>query len=68
MGLVFCRGFSGALDGERDLDTVLRQYREALKKAGIEAPYIPCPHSVSQIEAIPDIDIYRFKCSTYQAK
>ena len=31
---------------------MLRQDREALKKAGVEAPYILCPHSASGLEAI----------------
>ncbi|MBR4224797.1 MAG: alpha/beta hydrolase [Oscillospiraceae bacterium] len=48
----FGYGFSDVVDGERDLDTILRQDREALQKAGIEAPYILCPHSMSGIEAI----------------
>jgi pimeloyl-ACP methyl ester carboxylesterase len=45
-------GFSDVVDGDRDFDTLLRQDREALKKAGIEAPYVLCPHSMSGIEAI----------------
>ena len=48
----FGYGFSDVVDGERDMDTILRQDREALQKAGIEAPYILCPHSMSGIEAI----------------
>lgn len=48
----FGYGFSDVVDGERDFDTMLRQDREALQKAGIEAPYILCPHSMSGIEAI----------------
>ena len=48
----FGYGFSDVVDGERDFDTILRQDREALQKAGIEAPYILCPHSMSGIEAI----------------
>ena len=48
----FGYGFSDVADGERDFDTILRQDREALQKAGVEAPYILCPHSMSGIEAI----------------
>ena len=48
----FGYGFSDVVDGERDFDTILRQDHEALQKAGIEAPYLLCPHSMSGIEAI----------------
>ena len=48
----FGYGFSDIVDSERDFDTILRQDREALQKAGVEAPYILCPHSMSGIEAI----------------
>ena len=47
----FGYGFSDEIDGERDMDTILRQDREALQKAGIEAPYLLCPHSFSGYEA-----------------
>ena len=47
----FGYGFSDMVDGERDMDTILRQDREALKKAGIEAPYVLCAHSFSGYEA-----------------
>lgn len=47
----FGYGFSDLVDGERDIDTILRQDREALSKAGIEAPYVLCPHSFSGYEA-----------------
>ena len=47
----FGYGFSDIVDGERDIDTILRQDREALEKAGIEGPYILCPHSFSGYEA-----------------
>ena len=47
----FGYGFSDVVDGERDFDTILRQDREALEKAGIEAPYVLCPHSLSGLEA-----------------
>ncbi|MBR2283117.1 MAG: alpha/beta hydrolase [Ruminococcus sp.] len=47
----FGYGFSDIVDGERDMDTILRQDREALEKAGIEAPFVLCPHSFSGYEA-----------------
>ena len=36
----FGYGFSDVVDGERDMDTILRQDREALEKVGIKAPYV----------------------------
>lgn len=48
----FGYGFSDEKDGKRDFDTLVSNDREALKKAGIEAPYILCPHSMSGLEAI----------------
>ena len=48
----FGYGFSDETDMPRDVDTMLRQTREALTKAGVEGPYILCPHSASGIEAI----------------
>lgn len=47
----FGYGFSDGFDGERDFDTLVRQDREALKKAGIEGPYVLCAHSLSGFEA-----------------
>lgn len=47
----FGYGFSDLVDGERDMDTILRQDRAALEKCGIEAPYVLCPHSFSGYEA-----------------
>ena len=47
----FGYGFSDLVDGERDMDTILRQDREALEKCGIKAPYVLCPHSFSGYEA-----------------
>lgn len=47
----FGYGFSDEIDGERDMDTILRQDREALEKAGIEGPFVLCPHSFSGYEA-----------------
>lgn len=48
----FGYGFSDETDTPRDFDTMLRQDREALTKAGIEGPYILCPHSLSGLEAM----------------
>ena len=48
----FGYGFSDVVDGERSFDTILRQDREALLKAGVEGPYVLCPHSMSALEAI----------------
>ena len=48
----FGYGFSDVTDDERSFETMLRQDREALSKAGIDGPFILCPHSMSGIEAI----------------
>ena len=49
----FGYGFSdNNVDTERSFDTILRQDREALSKAGITAPFVLCPHSMSGLEAI----------------
>lgn len=45
-------GFSDVVDEKRDIDTILNQSRAALKQAGIEGPFILCPHSMSGIEAL----------------
>ncbi len=42
----FGYGFSDVVDGERSFETMLRQDREALSKAGIEGPFILCPLDV----------------------
>lgn len=47
----FGYGFSDEIDGERDFDTILRQDREALEKAGINGPFVLCAHSLSGFEA-----------------
>ena len=47
----FGYGFSDEIEGERDFDTILRQDREALSKAGIKPPYVLCAHSLSGLEA-----------------
>lgn len=48
----FGYGFSDIVDSERDFDTILRQDREALQKAGVKAPYVLCAHSLSGYEAV----------------
>ncbi|WP_026498859.1 alpha/beta fold hydrolase [Butyrivibrio sp. WCD2001] len=48
----FGYGFSDVVDDERSFDTILRQDREALEKAGIEGPFVLCPHSLSGLESI----------------
>lgn len=48
----FGYGFSDVLDKEREISSILEDTRTALKAAGVEAPYILCPHSMSGIEAL----------------
>lgn len=48
----FGYGYSDVVDEERDIQTVLSETRLALNKAGIEGPYVLCPHSMSGIEAL----------------
>ena len=48
----FGYGFSDVVDEKRDIKTILSETRTALDKAGIEDPYILCPHSMSGIEAL----------------
>lgn len=48
----FGYGFSDVVDCDRDIDTILRQTRTALQKAGIDGPYVLCPHSMPGIEAL----------------
>lgn len=45
-------GFSEVTDSKRDINTILSETREALKKSGVEGPYILFPHSMSGIEAL----------------
>ena len=54
----FGYGFSDIVDGERSFDTILRQDREALDKAGIKRPFILCPHSMSGVEALRWAQLY----------
>ncbi|MCR5166638.1 MAG: alpha/beta hydrolase [Oscillospiraceae bacterium] len=48
----FGYGSSDIVDTDRSVDTMIRQDREALEKAGVEAPYILCPHSMGGLEAL----------------
>lgn len=48
----FGYGFSDVVDEQRDMDTMLSETRMALEKAGIEGPYVLCPHSMSGLEAL----------------
>lgn len=48
----FGYGFSDVVDKERDVVSVLADTRAALAAAGVEGPYILCPHSMSGIEAL----------------
>ena len=48
----FGYGFSDVVDKERSIDSVLEDTRTALAKAGVEGPYVLCPHSMSGIEAL----------------
>ncbi len=48
----FGYGFSDVTGKSRDVDTILEHTRAALTAAGLEPPYILCPHSMSGIEAL----------------
>lgn len=48
----FGYGYSDIVDTERAFDIIIREYREALLKAGISGPFILCPHSMSGVEAL----------------
>ena len=48
----FGYGFSDVVDKNRDIDTILEDTRTALKAAGLDAPYVLCPHSMSGLEAL----------------
>ncbi len=48
----FGYGFSDVVDKERDVASVLADTRAALSVAGVDSPYILCPHSMSGIEAL----------------
>lgn len=48
----FGYGFSDIVDKSRDLDSILEDTRAALTAAGLTAPYVLCPHSMSGLEAL----------------
>ena len=48
----FGYGYSDVVDEDRNIQTVLSETRLALNKAGIDGPYVLCPHSMSGIEAL----------------
>ena len=48
----FGYGYSDTVDRPRDVATLLSDTRAALKGAGMEGPYILCPHSYSGLEAL----------------
>ena len=48
----FGYGFSDVVDKERSIDSILKDTRTALTEAGIQGPYVLCPHSMSGIEAL----------------
>lgn len=48
----FGYGFSDVVDTGRDIDSILEDTRTALTAAGLEAPYVLCPHSMSGLEAL----------------
>lgn len=48
----FGYGFSDVVDKERSIDSILEDTRTALTEAGIQGPYVLCPHSMSGIEAL----------------
>lgn len=48
----FGYGFSDVVDTSRDIDSILEDTRAALTAAGLNAPYVLCPHSMSGLEAL----------------
>ncbi|MCI8593702.1 MAG: alpha/beta hydrolase [Oscillospiraceae bacterium] len=48
----FGYGFSDVVDKSRDIDSMLEDTRAALTAAGLTAPYVLCPHSMSGLEAL----------------
>lgn len=45
-------GFSDVADVDRDIGSILADTRQALGLAGIQGPFVLCPHSMSGIEAV----------------
>lgn len=48
----FGYGFSDVVDKSRDIYSILEDTRAALTTAGLTAPYVLCPHSMSGLEAL----------------
>ena len=48
----FGYGFSDITNKSRDIGVMLEHTRAALTQAGLEPPYVLCPHSMSGIEAV----------------
>ena len=48
----FGYGYSEHVNKPRDVDSILADTRTALVGAGLEPPYVLCPHSLSGIEAL----------------
>jgi pimeloyl-ACP methyl ester carboxylesterase len=48
----FGYGFSDVVDKSRDIDSILEDTRAALSTAGLNAPYVLCPHSMSGLESL----------------
>jgi pimeloyl-ACP methyl ester carboxylesterase len=48
----FGYGFSDVVDKSRDIDSILEDTRAALSAAGLSAPYVLCPHSMSGLESL----------------
>lgn len=48
----FGYGFSDVVDRDRDIDSILEDTRTALAAAGLNAPHVLCPHSMSGLEAL----------------
>ena len=60
----FGYGYSDVVDEDRNIQTVLSETRLALNKAGIDGPYVLCPHSMSGIEALYWAQEYENKSCT----
>lgn len=48
----FGYGFSDVVNRDRNIDSILDDTRSALSAAGLKAPYVLCPHSMSGLEAL----------------
>ena len=48
----FGYGYSDVSELPRDVATLVEEDRKALKKAGVEAPYVLMPHSMSALEVV----------------